>query len=89
MPLAAQCVMPAKPVMNIWGTALQDRRRLSCSATALHGIMQGVARVQVDLVHAPRAVPYQDSDNFSTTSFLAKTREHSSQRFLSGSMVSL
>ena len=32
---------------------------------------------------------YQDSDNFSTTSFLAKTREHSSQRFLSGSIVSL
>jgi hypothetical protein len=23
--LAAQCVMPAKPVMNIRGTALQDR----------------------------------------------------------------
>lgn len=25
VPLAAECVMPAKPVMNIWGTALQDR----------------------------------------------------------------
>jgi hypothetical protein len=22
VPLAAQCVMPAKPVMNIWGTTL-------------------------------------------------------------------
>jgi hypothetical protein len=25
VPLATQCVLPAKPVMNIWGTALQDR----------------------------------------------------------------
>ena len=25
VPLAAQCVMPAKPVMNRWRTALQDR----------------------------------------------------------------
>jgi hypothetical protein len=25
VPLAAECVMPAKAVMNIWGTALQDR----------------------------------------------------------------
>jgi hypothetical protein len=25
VPLAAECVMPAKSVMNIWGTALQDR----------------------------------------------------------------
>src|ERR1700674_1090259 len=25
VPLAAECVMPAKPAMNIWGTALQDR----------------------------------------------------------------
>jgi hypothetical protein len=24
MPLATERVMPAKPVMNIWGTALQD-----------------------------------------------------------------
>lgn len=32
---------------------------------------------------------YHDSESFSITSFLAKTREHSSHRFLSGSMVSL
>ena len=32
---------------------------------------------------------YQDSDSFSTTSFLANTREQSSHRCLSGSMVSL
>ena len=32
---------------------------------------------------------YQDSDSFSTTSFLASTREQSSHRFLSGSIVSL
>jgi hypothetical protein len=25
VPLAAECVMPAKPMMNIWATALQDR----------------------------------------------------------------
>src|ERR1700676_5379527 len=25
VPLAAECVMPAKAVMNIWRTALQDR----------------------------------------------------------------
>ena len=31
---------------------------------------------------------YHDSDSFSMTSFLANTREQSSQRFLSGSMVS-
>ena len=33
--------------------------------------------------------PYHDSDSFSTTSFRANTREQSSQRFLSGSIVSL
>src|SRR6266404_6147244 len=32
---------------------------------------------------------YHDSESFSTTSFLANTREQSSHRFLSGSMVSL
>jgi hypothetical protein len=32
---------------------------------------------------------YHSSDNFSNTSFLAKTREHSSQRSLLGSIVSL
>ena len=37
---------------------------------------------------APQSL-YQDSDNLSTPPFLAKTREHSSQQFLSGSMVSL
>jgi hypothetical protein len=35
------------------------------------------------------AEAYHDSDNFSTTSFRASTREQSSQRFLSGSIVSL
>jgi hypothetical protein len=29
VPLAAECVMPAKAVMNIWGTALQDRSGLA------------------------------------------------------------
>ena len=32
---------------------------------------------------------HQDPDNFSTLPFLANAREHSSQQFLSGSMVSL
>ncbi len=32
---------------------------------------------------------YHDSESFWITSFLASTREHNSQRFLSGSMVSL
>lgn len=34
-------------------------------------------------------IDYHDSDSFSTTSFLDNTREQSSHRFLSGSIVSL
>ena len=41
------------------------------------------------LLYGAECAHYQDSDSFSTTSFLASTREQSSQRFLSGSMVSL
>ena len=40
-------------------------------------------------VSSSSATNHHDSDSFSTTSLLASTREHSSQRFLSGSIVSL
>jgi len=57
------------------------------SATKLGMGLRDVTRAIIAQVEQTSG--YQDSDSFSKTSFLARTREQSSQRFLSGSMVSL